>query len=77
MKVYQINMSVKRIRCMCGARNFLRLTETIFDYMFEWRIEDFVSATLVIFDEKCSTSKTKGGELGTCRTWKSITFTGL
>ena len=39
---------------MCGARNFLRLTETIFDYMFEWRIEDFVSATLVIFDEKCS-----------------------
>ena len=38
---------------MCGARNFLRLTETIFDYMFEWRIEDFVSATLVLFDKKC------------------------
>ena len=65
---------------MCGARNFLRLTETIFDYMFEWRIEDFVSATLVIFDEKCSSVNkllTLKGELGTCRTWKSITFTGL
>ena len=52
---------------MCGARNFLRLTETIFDYMFEWRIEDFVSATLVIFDEKCSSVnkllKLKGGNL--------------
>ena len=66
---------------MCGARNFLRLTETIFDYMFEWRIEDFVSATLVIFDEKCSSInkllKLKGGKLGTCRTRRSTTFTGL
>ena len=67
MKVYQINMSVRRFRCVVHAIFCVSLKRYSTKYMFEWRIEDFVSATLVIFDEKCSSVnkllKPKGGNM--------------